>query len=663
MNISEAFALSKGMQYIVQKGWTFKQSGSERCELETCPLCHSHGYTHFYIVCVPGNQDGLWVCHKCGKSGHLNDLRERLGDQIKGIVDVGTKGKLEEMPNVQTLHEALLADMEARDYLQNVRGLTLESIKQFKIGLEKKYVKKVGGEVRCIVYPYLNELGNSVWVHWRTIPDAPKAFVSLTGWDARLFQEHVMNKEGLKEITFVEGEINVIKAMQNGVQDIVGVPGANFKKAMWLEQLDRLGLEKIYICYDRDPNGTGKKAAQELASRIGIDKCYKITLPKFDFINSDGVQKPGKDVDDWFTHGGGTLEEWEKLKSEAPKFDVDGVVGMDEALDNFQAELEGKVSMMPKYAMPWVSLSKYLGLEPGDVLDIIAPEKIGKTTFALNLMENFVNNYEEDAIIICMEMTNDRMLRKWVSHVAQVRDKVTFDQIEAAKLRDDFLAGVIISRAKHQGRKGSLYFCNPKGINSTDDMYKLIIDCIRRYGVKHVVVDNIQLLSGRTLKGDSRMIHLDKISKNLASIAKEYTINMYRIVQPHRIRDGELCTSADADGAGSIMKDCDACIVLNRAKKPEMSAEALKNQDQIMDSDAAFERKMLVTIDLSRYSSGGQCQLDYVGETSTVREYDKALINSEELMNKEEFMKGILDASQITNGAEVVPQGSPSPEI
>ena len=655
MNVPQEFQLSKGLQYAMSKGWKWKQSDSERVEMETCPLCKKQGYGHFYMNCVPGKTDGLWACHKCGKSGHLTSLKEEMGDKNPYVSDPGPKGESEPMPDVQAMHEELLANEEAMDYLVNGRGFTIEIIKQQKIGLSKRYFKKLGGEKLCISYPYLID-GNPVFVHWRTLPPTQKEFSSLKGWDAPLYNGHIINDESLKNVTFVEGEANTIIALQNGITDIVGVPGANFKKAMWLEQLDKLETDHIYICYDKDK--VGQKAAQTLASRIGINRCYKIILPDFDIPTEDGGTKKGKDLNEWFKYGGGTLEKWEELKKFAPKFDVDGVVGLDEGLDNFEAELNGKKDMMPKYAMPWTSMSALLGLEDGDILDIIAYEKIGKTTFGLNLMEHFVDVYGEDGIIICLEMPNERMLRKWVSHVAQVPDEVTFDPIAAEMLKSQFLEGIKKSRAKHQNRAGNLYFCQPKGVKTLDEFFKLVEDCIRRYGVKWIMVDNLQLLAGRTPRGNvSRMEHLDRISKGLQGLNKEYGTNMIRIVQPHRGKDGELCTTDDADGSASLMKDCDAAISLNRAKKPEMSAEALKAEGQIMSADASFDRKLLVTVGLSRYSSGGQCTLDYQGATSTVAEYDAAAIKASEMKTKKNIMNEVKDVGQAygSGGTESTP--------
>lgn len=648
MSIPSEFQSSKALQYVISKGFNWRQADSERVELERCPLCKKENYGHFYIKVDGSKQDGLWACHKCGESGHLTSLKEELGDKNPMVSDGLSKGEAELMPDIQKMHEDLLADEGAMEYLVNERGFSIEIIKQQRLGVSKRYYKKLGGEIKSLSYPYLVS-GNCVFVHWRTLPPANKEFSSIKGWEAPLYNGEII-KDGLKEITFVEGEANTIISLQHGILNIAGVPGANFKKAMWIEELDKLELEKIYICYDKDK--VGQKAAQVLASRIGINRCYKVVLPDFDVPNEDGTTRLGKDLNEWFRYGGGTSAAWDKLKADAQKFDVDGVTGLSEGLDNFEDELNGKESLMPKYMMPWNELNGLLGLEEGDILDIIAFEKIGKTTFGLNLMEWFVNQYDEDGIIICLEMPNERMIRKWVSHVAQVADKVTFEIEEAKVLKESMLAGVKVARLKHQNRKGNLYFCYPKGLKTLDEFFKLLEDCIRRYGVRWIMVDNLQLLAGHTPRGNkNRMEHIDAISKGLQKTTKDYGVNMLRIVQPHRGRDGELCTTDDADGAASIMKDCDAAISLNRAKKPPMSMDALKTEGMDMGADASFDRVLLVTVGLSRYSSGGQCKLDYVGETSTVREYNGAQIKAEEVA-KNSAMKGANAATNTDPGGD-----------
>ena len=442
------------------------------------------------------------------------------------------------------------------------------------------------------------------------------------GWEAPLYNGEII-KEGLHELTMVEGEANVIAAYDNGVVDLVGVPGANFKKAMWLDNLDALNLEKIYICYDKDK--VGQKAAQTLASRIGIEKCYKIVLPEF-WVPVDKVEKRlGKDLNEWFRYGGGNKEAWDKLKEEAVLFDVQGVVSPNNALDELEEFLNGKETLEPTYKTPWEPLNKLLGWEDGDVIDLVAQEKIGKTTLGMNIMEFEVDTYGEDGIIICLEMSTMRMARKWVSHVTQTDDSIPKNKEEAVARLNAMKSAIPLARDKAANRKGDLYFCYPQ-IKDAEDVYKLIRDCIRRYGVKWVMFDNVQLLADRTLKNNNhRTIHLSQISKTLAGITKDYGIKMIRILQPHRIGKGDMITTDDVDGASQIAKDCDCMMTAWRARIGEMKAADFAGMGYV-ETEASFDSKMLLGVGLTRYSGGGSVTLEFDGATSTIREYNVARI-------------------------------------
>jgi replicative DNA helicase len=949
---------SPALTYIQSKGWQYKPSGDDKIELERCGFCGKGGYGHFYLVISDGNRDGLFCCHKCGATGNLTSLREKNGDKIPGVTPISQSyEKMEALPDIEAAHQALLENEDALDYLQNTRGFSREIIIQQKIGYTPKRHFRECGDVPAIIYPYLVQ-GNTVFAHFRTLPPSPKAFSSPKGWDAPLYNSEVI-REGVKDFVMVEGEANVIAALDHGITDIVGVPGANFKKAMWIEEIDQLGIERIYICYDKDK--AGQRAAQTLASRIGIEKCYKIVLPDFSVPTNEGV-KVGKDLNEWFLFGNGTKEAFEQLKQEAKLFDVTGVVNTTNALDELEEMLDGRDSLKPKYDTPWMPLNKLVGFEDGDVIDICAPEKVGKflqkdcrvktitgwkkigdliigeevasidgkpsfvtgifpqgkmplfevkfsdgratlagaehlwkvrcnnewerwperiyttqaiageycypgsrrisklyvplvsgdfgdemallpinpwfmgvligdgsisngtprittidkeivhrvdnlgyktkqiddknyslgfngliddlknlglyghtaknkfipkiyleadkqvrwellrglmdtdgtagnkygtmsyctiskqlakdvqylvrslggisriskpqrkqfrykgelrtgqpayivsvllperekaftlkrkldrvkprkhqprltfesitpigedeavcisvshpsklyitddfivthnTTFGMNVMEYEVDTQNEDGVIICLEMSTIRLVRKWVSHVTGTNDSIP-KSLEEAKGRLICMKDAVkTARNRASERKGTLYFCYPQ-IKDVDDAYKLIIDCIRRYGVKWIMFDNLQLLCDKTLKNQGhRTIHLSTISKNLASIAKDYGVKIIRVLQPHRIRDGEIITTNDVDGSSQIAKDCDCMLTLHRNPIGEMTQsqfEAIGFAEQ----EQAFDSKMLVSVGLSRYSSGGYVTLFFDGATSSVWEYDKA---------------------------------------
>lgn len=568
------------------------------------------------------NRDGLHICMKCSKAGNLFALKQHLGVVTAGIESrkdyAASEKKVEDLPDVDTIHQALLENLDTMDYLMNTRGFSRAVIEKQRLGYVPKRFFRGQGDVPALVYPYILN-GNCVFAHYRTLPPVDKAFSSPTGWPVPLYNGGVLSGP-LTDIILVEGEPDCIAAIDKGVTNICGVPGAAFKKAEWIDQLDK--IDKVYICYDKDV--VGQKAAQELATRVGIEKCYKIILPDFEIPFGEATKK-GKDLNDWFVHGGGTIEALETLKAEALLFDVAGVSNSKDAVGEFMDELDGKEGLEPKYKSPWTSLNHLVGFDPGDVIDVLAPEKIGKTTFVMNLVEHMVNEYGEDGILICLEMTRAKMARKWIAHKGQIADNIPKTPEEAVVLKQNFKYNIPIIMEQVANRDGDFYFCYPK-YKTVDDIYNLIRDCIRRYGVKWIAIDNIQRLCDTTLGDKNRTQHLSEISKVTSQIAKDFNVQLVRILQPNRIADGKIVGIRNTDGSSQIAKDCDCTIILHRESTGELNQEQLKSAGGFIQQAESFSDTMLTLVPLSRYSGGGACTLHMNGATSTVSELSEGQI-------------------------------------
>ena len=961
--IPENMQGSVALQFVQSQGWNWKVGTLPNIELEVCPKCKHSNFGHCYMeIHGPSderkNRDGLFMCQRCGFGGNLYSLK-----QLLGLVDTNfssqkewasSEKKVDKLPNIEEAHQALMADADALDYLMNVRGWSREIIVRQKIGTVSEHYFKKAGKVKALVFPYLVN-GNAVWVQYRTCPDIndlskpPKDFTSPHGWEAVLYNGEVL-KEGLKEISMVEGAGNCISAMDYGINDICGIPGANQKKAEWIDTLDKIGIEKTYICYDKDK--AGQKAAQVIASRIGIERCWKVALPDFTVTTEAGLTRPGKDLNEWFRVGGGTKEKWEELKANAQLFDVDGVTNTQGAVDEFLEELEGSSGAGLKYKFPlfshlvqfddgdridvmaegkvgkaqplssqvlrplgWVSMGdlhvgddvvsldgntsfitgiypqgkktvytitfsdgrtvrcsedhlwsvadadnfkrdgyrvldtktiqsrlergtrlfvplfngsygnpstlpmspwllgsllgdggftngcpiftktdqlvvdavrseiavldchleyidgvswrivgngnvnnvtqilrrfdlmgkrseekhvpnayldstpenrlallhglmdtdgsvegayavpcfntsspylvdavKYLvrslgGIAPdtsripkykykGEIktgllafrvypkistslflhstkatheairtrdarLTIVSIEKTGKeemqcvsvshpsqlyitdgftathnTTVAMQMMEHFVREYHETGAIICLEMTRAKLARKWVSHKTGIADFLPETPEATLALTNQFRAAIPALKEEVANRDGDLLFCYPK-YQSADDIYKLVIDCIRRYGAKWIMLDNLQRLCDTTIGNRNRTQYLSEISKTLSQICKDYNVQMILILQPHQIGAGRIIGARDNDGSSQVSKDCDCLITLHRNSVGEMTKDEVDKAGYIKTNET-FRPEMLVSVVLSRYSAGGQDEFYFSGATSTL---------------------------------------------
>lgn len=620
------FQGSAALQLIQSQGWDFKLGNLPNVILEQCPHCkkESHCYMEIHGTNDPQkNRDGLYLCQRCGKSGNLYALKQLLGlvsNDISSQKDwASSSKKIDPLPDFEACHLALLNDEDALEYLCLIRGWSLDIIKKQKIGLTSCYFKATGANTRALVFPYLVN-GNIVWAKYRTLPDPkdlkkiPKDFVTPTGWDAVLYNGEIL-KDGLKEIILVEGEADCIAALDKGIENICGVPGANIKKAEWIETFEKIGVEKVYVAYDKDK--VGQKAAQVLASRIGLERCYKIILPDFTVTTESGEIRKGKDFNEWCVSGNGTAEAFEELKKSATLFDVDGVSSTGNALDEFEDELNTKGASQ-KYTWPILrnEFGPIVQFDEGDCVHILAEEKVGKSKFAMNMLEYMVDTYKEDGVFICLEMTRAKQARMWVSHKAGIPDNLPKDTGEAELLTNSFKAAIPNLKEFINNRDGDLYFCYPK-YQTADDVIKIVLDCIKRYGVKWIVLDNLQRLCDTTIGSKNRTQYLSELSKRLSQICKDYNVQIIVILQPNRVGESKLTGVHNVDGASQVAKDCDAMLILNRHRIGEVDKGTF-DTGAFIQSDSTFGPEMLVTAGLSRYSAGGTTTVYFDGATSTV---------------------------------------------
>lgn len=591
---------SKTADYLKGKSLEFLDKG-DQLVIKVCPF--NNCLDHLYVA-KGGNKDGLFDCKKCGEAGHLTKLMAAYGDRNDGIMSMRGTADREPLPNIQAAHSALLEDGDVLEYLVGERGFNMATIERQKLGVLPRQYMKDCGEVKVLVIPHINN-GNVVWAKYRTIPPVMKQFGSPRGWDATLYNEQVITKE-MPELILVEGEANVLTFMTNGIDYVVGVPGANTKKMEWITKLDELKPQKMYILYDSDR--VGQRAAQVIAQRIGLEKVLQLVLPPFK--KEDGT--PGKDINEWFK-AGHTLAEFEELKQNAKQFDVVGVQNVVQTLDDLEAQILEHGCLKPTYTTPWKALDNKLGgCEPGDRIDIIAEGKVGKTTLAMNWLDFYVaQGYS--AFLYCLEMPNARMGRKWVSYITQTDDTPGQSQITVETVR--------AAKAAAAQRDAELLFGSNK-VNKAEEVFETIRQAVRRYGVKFVCFDNLQLLCDLTLTNQNgRTIHLSQLSKKFKELAMELGIVLFLIIQPNKVKDGEIVSNRNADGSSQIEKDCDAMIAAHRNKKMSMKksdTEAMPFVDEVQ----AFEPTMFLNVCLSRFAPGGITTLMFDGATSTVREFD-----------------------------------------
>jgi len=162
------------------------------------------------------------------------------------------------------------------------RNITSDTLRSMKVTAGTVWMPQVEKNVGAICFNYFRD-GQLINIkyrdrdkNFRLVKDAQKIFYNLDGIKDQ------------KEIWIVEGEIDCLTMVQAGITNCCSVPAGGNKVNNNLDYLDSCwtyfeDVEKVYILTDKD--AVGNQLGDELARRIGLERCNRVTLPDHKDIN------------------------------------------------------------------------------------------------------------------------------------------------------------------------------------------------------------------------------------------------------------------------------------------------------------------------------------------------------------------------------------------
>lgn len=249
-----------------------------------CPACSPvRRKQNMKDLAVTRSDDALkYTCHHCGETG-VHVIMERKMNVVRTPV---VKTELTDQ------HVAFLKD----------RGISLETANKAGLFGSRRWFKRLNAEADCIAFPYYKD-GNIESCKYRSITG--KDFTQDAG-GAHTFWR-IDDIDLAHPVVIVEGEIDALTLMEIGVPNAISVPsGAPIKVVdgkvsakedkrfsfVW-DGFDKLAkAPHIVLATDNDP--PGHALAEELARRLGKDRCRIAKLPEKDA--NEVLQKQGADA-------------------------------------------------------------------------------------------------------------------------------------------------------------------------------------------------------------------------------------------------------------------------------------------------------------------------------------------------------------------------------
>lgn len=248
----------------------------------TCPQC-SHTRKKKEIRCLSVNVDeGLWNCQHCGWSGALN-------------VDFvpPTEARKNPAPAVPIVQQEKVPYWGFRFFTN--RGISLKTLEDNHIFGATEYMPDLEEEAEVIGFPYRKD-GEIVNVKYR---GENKTFKMVKGAKRILYGYNHIKTD---RCVIVEGEMDKLALWEAGVWSAVsvpdGAPAPNTKnyssKFSYLDDPKLDTVEEWIIAVDSDE--PGKRLEEELARRLGKEKCKRVVWPADCKDANDVLMKHGKDA-------------------------------------------------------------------------------------------------------------------------------------------------------------------------------------------------------------------------------------------------------------------------------------------------------------------------------------------------------------------------------
>jgi replicative DNA helicase len=215
------------------------------------------------------------------------------------------------------------------------------------------------------------------------------------------------------------------------------------------------------------------------------------------------------------------------------------------------------------------------GLKEGQMIVIGARPGIGKTSLAMNIVENVAVDQKYPVGVFSLEMTGKELIHR----MACSRSKIDSSRAQDGELHEiDFtrMSSVLLDI-----RNAPIRICERGGL-TISQLSARARRMHQRSKLKLIVIDYLQLMQSR-IKGN-RNDQITEISNGVKTLAKELKIPIIVLCQLSRdVEKGEREPRlSDLRDSGSIEQDADLVMLLHPQKK--------KEEDELLSVDALIPK-------------------------------------------------------------------------
>lgn len=575
---------------MLTSGGTFADFGivvpahvTGECDV-TCPQCSAERKNRKARCLSVNVAKGAWTCHHCGWSGGL-------GDGAKKFDAPWRKPTWRSPPALVPKDGSTALDWLAE------RGITPAVAERNGVCATTVYMPQVEDRVGALAFPYLR---GEVLVNVK-YRDRAKNFRMETGAERILYG---LNDIDPARCVIVEGEMDKLSVEVAGIRSCVsvpdGAPAENAKdygsKFAFLESdSEAIGAVRQWVIAV-DADAPGRRLEDELARRLGREKCLRVRWPE-DCKDANDVLR---------SHGPEVLAE---CIAYAEPFPLAGVFTADDTageIERLYAEgLERGV------ATGWDELDQLYTVRPGEFTVVTGVPSSGKSNWLDNLCVNLAATHGWRFAVFSPENqpVQDHQARLIEKYVGKPFSEGPTPRMTPAEMQS--------------GRKWlAAHFAHILPDDDSEWTVETVLDRAKalcfRDGIRGLVIDPWNELEHGLGNGQSETQYISDALKRIRQFARRHGIHVWLVAHPAKMyRDKDsgdypVPTLYDISGSAHWRNKADNGICVWRSFKDKAAPVEIHIQK----------------VRFRQIGRIGMVPLHYVAPTATYRElspYERGL--------------------------------------
>ena len=244
------------------------------------------------------------------------------------------------------------------------------------------------------------------------------------------------------------------------------------------------------------------------------------------------------------------------------------------------------------------------GFQSSDLIIVAARPSMGKTTFAMNLVEHAALTQDKPAVIFSLEMPSEQIIMRMLASLGRIEQT----RVRTGQLDDDDW-GRLSSTMGMLLEKGKMYIDDASGLTPTELRSRTRRIAREHGGVSLVMIDYLQLMRVPSLS-ENRTLEIAEISRSLKALAKELQVPVIALSQLNRSleqRADKRPVNSDLRESGSIEQDADLIMFIYR--------------DEVYHDDSPDKGIAEIIIGKQRNGPIGRVRLTFQGQFSRFDNY------------------------------------------